>query len=374
MIEPEPLQQVGTTCVRFRGRKLIYFSGCDYFRLSRHRDILAALQAGASKYGLNVAASRLTTGNHRLYAELESKLKQFFAAPDALLVPDGYVSNLITAQALAGNFSHALVDEHAHPSLLDAASLLDCPIVRFKHRNVAALSQAVIRCGEGSKLILLTDGLFSHNGAVAPLREYLTCLPRDAVMLVDDAHGAGVLGKTGKGSLEYARVSRGRVIQTITLSKAFGVYGGAILGNKPLRHRILDRSRMFVGSTPLPLPLVNACLKVVAVLASNKGLRRRLGKNSGYVHEALLKGGFPVVGKNSPIAALFPRDDKAARIIERKLLESGIYPPYIHYPSGSSTGYFRFVISSEHTPSELNALVEGLHICQPALFKLPVNA
>ena len=371
MVEPEPLQQVGTTCVRFRGHKLIYFSGCDYFRLSRHPDLIAALNTGAREYGLNVAASRLTTGNHPLYAHLESKLRTFFAAPDALLVPDGYVSNLMVAQALAGNFSHVLVDERAHASLSDAASLLDCPVIRFKHRDMASLTDAVLRCGRGSKVILLTDGLFSHNGAVAPLREYLAVLPTDALLLVDDAHGAGVLGKTGKGSLEQARLSRSRVIQTITLSKAFGVYGGAILGNKPLRRCILDRSRMFVGSTPLPLPLVNACIKSVALLDSNKGMRMRLSRNSAYVHDELLKHGFPVVGENSPVASLFPKDGTAARMVERNLLKAGIYPPYIHYPSGSSEGYFRFAISSEHSPSELNALLGALRLCQPSLFKLP---
>jgi len=373
MIEPEPVQQIDATRILFRGRKLIYFSGCDYFRLSRHPGVIAALNEGTLEYGLNVAASRLTSGNHPLYARLESKLRAFFAAPDALLVPDGYVSNLVVAQALTGNFSHALIDEKAHPSLVDAAGLLDCPVLRFKHRSAASLTDAVARSGRDSKVILLTDGLFSHSGAVAPLPEYSAVLPKDAVMLVDDAHGAGVLGKTGKGSLEYVRLTRSRVIQTITLSKAFGVYGGAILSNKQLRQRILDRSRMFVGSTPLPLPLVCACLKAVAILASNKGLRKHLSENSTYVHDALLKGGFPVVGRNSPVASLFPTDGKAARTIERNLLKSRIYPPYIHYPSGPSAGYFRFAISSEHTSSELNALVQALRLCQPTLFKSPPN-
>src|SRR5439155_17340644 len=102
------------------------------------------------------------------------------------------------------------------------------------------------------KIILLTDGMFSHDGSAAPLAEYLTILPKDALILVDDAHGAGVLGKSGQGALEHAGVSRRRIIQTITLSKAFGIYGGAILGTARLREKIFCRSRMFIGSTPLP--------------------------------------------------------------------------------------------------------------------------
>src|SRR5437660_1163296 len=119
--EPEPLQQINRTYVRCRGRKLSYFSGCDYFRLASHPKVLAALRIGAAKYGLNVAASRLTTGNHLLYHRLEQELARFFAAPNALLVSTGYLTNLIVAQALAGKFSHVLIDDDSHPSLSDAA-------------------------------------------------------------------------------------------------------------------------------------------------------------------------------------------------------------------------------------------------------------
>src|ERR1051325_6192788 len=213
MTEPEPVQQVERTYVRYRGRKLSYFSGCDYFRLASHPEVITALEEGVAKYGLNVAASRLTTGNHILYQELEKYLADFFGAEDALLVSGGYVTNLIVAQALAGNFSHAIVDEKAHPSLWDAARLLDSPVLKVKHQDAEELNQLVRRCGPGARLLLLTDGMFAHDGPVAPLREYLQVLPKDSLILVDDAHGVGVLGKTGKGTLEHAGVSRKRIIQ-----------------------------------------------------------------------------------------------------------------------------------------------------------------
>src|SRR5437763_16734407 len=114
MSEPEPLQQIARTYVRWRGRKLSYFAGCDYFRLASHPKVLAGLEAGMKKYGVNVAASRLTTGNHVLYRELEQGLAEFFEAPSALLVSSGYLSNLAVAQALAGSFSHALIDEQSN--------------------------------------------------------------------------------------------------------------------------------------------------------------------------------------------------------------------------------------------------------------------
>jgi len=367
MNEPEPLQQLERTYVRLQNRKLSYFSGCDYFRLSSHPSVLAAAAAGIKKYGLNVAASRMTTGNHVLYRQLERSLADFFGAEDALLVSSGYMTNLVVAQAMAGNVSHALLDKGSHPSLADAAQLLDCPMLEFDSRNPDQLASAVRRCGPGANLALLTDGMFSRDGSAAPLAAYRKVLPRDAVIIVDDAHGTGVLGRTGKGALEHAGVDRGRIIQTITLSKAFGAYGGAILSTARLRQRILDRSRLFVGSTPLPLPLANAALTSIKILTKDKSLRRRLFQNAGYVKTALRQAGLTMPETPGPILALRPTGDREAEQLKRKLLAAGIYPPFIRYPGGPASGYYRFVISSEHTRSQLDSLVRVL-ISAPAFF------
>ena len=360
MTEPEPLQQIDRTCVRFRRRKLAYFSGCDYFRLASHPRLIAALHNGVRKFGLNVAASRLTTGNHVLYRQLEAELARFFAAESATLVSSGYVTNLIAAQALAGNFSHALLDDDAHSSVSDATRLLDCPVLRFKSRDVDALAAAVRRCGPGSKLLLLTDGMFSGDGSAAPLAQYLEVLPKDALILVDDAHGAGVLGRTGKGAIEHAGVSRRRIIQTVTLSKSFGAYGGAILSTARFRQRILDRSHMFVGGTPLPLPLANAALEGVRLLKANPSLRRRLLNNATYVKTALREAGLPLPETPGPIVPVRPKRPAESARLRRALLAAGIYPPFIKYPGGPPNGYFRFVISSEHTRPQLDVLLQVL--------------
>ena len=360
MTEPEPLQQIDRTCVRFRRRKLSYFSGCDYFRLASHPRVIAALHAGVKKFGLNVAASRLTTGNHAIYLKLEAELARFFAAESATLVSSGYVSNLVAAQALAGNFSHALLDDDAHASVSDAARLLDCPVLQFKSRDVDALAAAVQRCGPESKLLVLTDGMFSRDGSAAPLAQYLKILPKDALILVDDAHGAGVLGRTGQGAPEHAGVSRRRVIQSVTLSKAFGAYGGAILGSARLRQQILDHSRMFVGSTPLPLPLANAAMEGIRILKSDKSLRQRLARNAAHVKATLREAGLPLAETPGPIVPLLPRSPSEAARLNRALLAAGIYPPFIKYPGGPPSGYFRFVISSEHSRPQLDALLAVL--------------
>lgn len=312
------------------------------------------------KYGLNVAASRMTTGNHELYGKLEKSLAQFFGCESALLVSNGYVTNLIVAQALTGNFSHVLIDEKAHPSLADAAQFFDCPILKFKHRDAQDLSQAVSRIGKDAKPILLADGMFSHDGSLSPLKAYLKILPRTSVMLIDDAHGAGTLGENGRGTIELDGVPRNRVIQTITLSKAFGVYGGAVLCSGDLRDKIVSRSRMVGGSTPLPLPLANAVIISIQLLRTDKNLRRRLTKNVAFLKGELRQSGFEISAPPSPIVAIVPKSDREAKMLKSRCVANGVFPSFIKYHGGPKNGYFRFAISSEHTEAQLTALLKAL--------------
>ena len=252
------------------------------------------------------------------------------------------------------------MDDLAHPSLVDAARFLDCPVLRFKTRDAEDLTRAVRRCGPEAKLIVLTDGMFAKDGSAAPLGEYLKVLPKAALLLVDDAHGAGVLGRTGQGALEHAGISRRRVIQIITLSKAFGVYGGAVLGTRTMRKRVLDRSHLFVGSTPLPLPLASAALRSLEILRADVSLRRRLMGNAGYVRASLRKAGFPLPETPGPIVPLAARRAADVPKLKRAFLNAGILPPFIKYPGGPANGYFRFVISSEHTRAQLDCILQVL--------------
>ena len=353
----EPLQQVERTFVLRRGRKLCYFGGCDYFRLSSHPAVLAAMREGLEEFGLNVAASRKTTGNHPLYEKLEAALAAFFGVDAAVLVSNGYLANLVVAQALAGDFTHALIDERAHASLFDAAAAAPgCRLMPFKHRDAADARRAARVAGRRARLLLLTDGLFSHSGQVAPLGDYLRLLPKNTVLLVDDAHGAGTLGRQCRGTVEWLGVSEERIIQTVTLSKAFGVYGGAVLGSRRLRDRIVSRSRLFTGNTPLPPPLANAALMALQVVRADARMRRRLLVNTRYVKAAFDEAGFPATDGPGPIVAIEPRGARHAESLRRRLLAHGIHPPLIHYLGGPASGYFRFAISSEHSAEQLDAL------------------
>ena len=356
----EPLQHSDRTHVLYRGRRLSYFGGCDYFRLSSHPEVLSALEEGLRQFGLNVAASRMTTGNHALYEKLERRLARFFGGERAVVVSSGYATNLVVAQALAGEFSHALVDARAHASLGDAAQWLGCPVLRFQHRDAADAARLGHQCGRRARLILLSDGLFSHDGSLAPLHDYLEVLPADTVLLVDDAHAAGVIGRTGRGTAECLGVRSRRIVQTLTLSKAFGAYGGAILGSLRLQEKILARSHLFAGNTPLPLPLVCAALKALELLEKDCGLRQRLEFNIRQIKGGLQHAGVPIPNTPSPIVSWEPTSAREAQRFTQQLLAREIFPSLIRYPGGPDSGYFRFAVSSEHSAGQLDALLEVL--------------
>lgn len=360
MLEPEPLQFVGENEVRWRSRRYTYFSGCDYFRLARDPKVAQAARRALAEHGLNVAASRRTTGNHLVYAQLETALAAFFGAETALVFPDGYLAPGAVAQALAGKCTHALVDEGAHGALLDAARMLDCPVKKFRHRDVSDAARVLVQCGRNAHPLILTDGMFSHDGSVAPLREYLKILPQRGMMLVDDAHGAGVLGTTGQGSLEHEGVSRKRIIQCATLSKALGVYGGVALVSRALRVKILAGSRMFAGTTPLPPPLAGAALVALKILRGEPARRKRLFQNTAFVRKQLRRANWNLSETPGPLIRLPLLPPAATRDLKERLLAARILPPYIQYGNTSAPGFFRFVISSEHTRAQLEKLAAVL--------------
>jgi 7-keto-8-aminopelargonate synthetase-like enzyme len=343
-----------------RRRKLIYFGGCDYFRLASHPEVLRALQEGLKEYGLNVAASRTTTGNHKLFGQLEVALAKFFRAEGAALVSSGYAANLAFTQSVAGKFTHALLDGRAHGSLRDASELLICPVIPFRHRDVADLRWHLRKLDRTARPLVMTDGMFAHDGSLAPLDNYLAAMPRRGILLVDDAHGAGTLGKAGRGTPEVFGLRDPRLVQTFSLSKAFGVYGGAVVGNARVVEAIQGTSRIFIGNTPPPLPLVSAVLKSMELLRTDNSFRQRLRANTTRIKTALRVGGIALAENDSPVVAIVPATAGMAALISRQLSRTGIFPPLIRYGGGTSHGFFRFAISSEHTPMQLETLAKAL--------------
>jgi 8-amino-7-oxononanoate synthase len=345
----EPLQQVDRVEVQVGHRKLLYFGGCDYHRLSSHPAIVRALHSSLDTYGLTTAASRKTTGNHRLFEMVEERASRYFGAERAVLLSSGYLANIAIGQGLRGTIDRALIDERCHGSLLDALQCIGCPLVTFRHRDPLDLEQKIAKY-RVSKTLVVTDGLFAFDGSLAPLSAYRAITGPKPLFWVDDAHAAGVLGRRGEGSIDASGISRRSVIQTITFSKAFGVYGGAILCEEHLRRNVVSRSSAVAGNTPLPLPLAAGILQSLRVLK-----RSHLKKLSANVQLFWKTVGPVPENASSPIIAVTnsPR-------LSRALLAASIYPTLIRYRGGPPTGYFRFAISSAHTSEQVVRLAETI--------------
>lgn len=368
---PAPLRPVDRTGVRFEGRRLAYFAGCDYYRLSTHPAVLAAARDALERHGLGVGASRLTTGNHPLYEELEHWLARFFHAPAALLVHSGYATNPVVAQALANTVTHAFIDARAHPSLRDAATLLGCPVTDFAHRDPADLDRHLRELPADARPLVLTDGLFSHDGSIAPLAEHLGVLPDTGLLLVDEAHAAGVLGDRGGGSAEHCGVRDPRLVRTGTLSKAFGSGGGFVLAPRRLVDLVITRSRWFAGSTPTPLPLVAAALVAGRLIQEDAAMRTRLAANTRRVKTAAREAGLASPDTPAPMLGVIPSGPAAAQRIRRALLRRRTFPSLIRYPGGPPAGYYRFALSSEHTEADLAGLAMAFADFNPPVSPAP---
>lgn len=347
--------------VLYRGRKLLCFAGCDYLRLSSHPAVRAAINDTLARHGLTVAASRVTTGNHQLYSRLEQELARFADTETAVLAPNGYTANLIAVQAIADKVTHVLIDERAHASLLDAARLLECPIATFKHRHVDDLKRQLNRLPASARPLVMTDGLFAGDGSIAPLKEQTAVLPATGWLLLDDAHGFGVLGKHGRGTPEWSGTRSEQVIQTVSLSKAVGAFGGAILTSRAHGKQIVSRSSLFAGSTPMPLPLVGGVLAALKVLNADIARRKRLVHNAARIKNAIRSAGIALPDTPAPIVSVqIDSAPSAVGRFRRHLLAHGIYPTSARYPGTAASNRFRFVISSEHSVEQIDQLAKAL--------------
>ncbi len=361
MLGPE-ITPVEDNYVLFEGKKLLYFGGTDYHRFSRHPQIRKAAARAADQYGLSPTGSRATTGNHPLYQELEREIAQFFATEAALVTPCGYLANAILLQTIGNDFERLFIDQGAHSSLVDAARQTGKPLVFFHHRSVNDLAARLQEfCSPDCRPLILTDGVFPAVGEIAPLQEYAELVRHySGKLLIDDAHGMGVLGKNGRGSAEEAGLPKDIFFQTGTLSKAFGTFGGVITGNTTLIQKIQQRSAAFIVSTGIPLPVAAAAFQAVRYLREYPGLIRQLRHKTSYVKEQLNRLGFHFPRTPIPIISLsFPEEEKNQRL-SQLLLENEIFPSFNQYPGAPAGGHFRFVISSQHTEGQISRLLNTI--------------
>jgi 8-amino-7-oxononanoate synthase len=345
------------------GRQLIDFSSNDYLGLARHPAVAAAMAECAQHSGAGSGASHLVTGHGIEHARLEEELAAFTGRERALLFSTGYMANLAVVSTLAGRGESVLLDRLSHASLIDGALLSGARFKRYAHADAAA-AESALASSEGAVAVVATDGVFSMDGDVAPL-DALARASRahDAWLVVDDAHGLGVLGASGRGAVEYYGLDTEAVPVLVgTLGKAFGSFGAFVAGSHDLIEFLMQRARSYIYTTALPQPVAAATRKALEIAQRETWRRERV-----LALTARFRAGAANVGVRltespaTPIQPIVIGSAEAALDAQQELLAAGfcviaIRPPTV--PRGSSR--LRITLSAAHTEAQVDRLVEAL--------------
>lgn len=354
-----PVTSSTTTTVEIGGRTLLSFGGCDYLGLAHHAAVVGAAREALGVYGLSTTASRVTTGNTAAHDRLEQDAARLLSQPAAVVVPEGYTANLALAQALARRVRMALIDERAHRSLPDAATAGGLQIVRFSHRDAADAARCLARVGP-EPVAILTDGVFTADGAVAPVRELLAALRthRD-VLVVDDCHGVGVLGE-GRGTCRMLGVSDPRLVITTTLAKGLGCYGGVVAGGHETIDEVRGFATAFICTTPVPPAIAAAASAAIRILEHDRPRLAALAANARALRGAIRSLGLELADQPTPIVAFAMADEGAMEQLHLGLMEEGILAPLIRYPGGPAARFFRLTVTAEHSTAQIECLREAM--------------
>ena len=347
------------------GRACRNFCSNDYLGLANHPDVVAALRAGAEHYGAGSGASHLVCGHQRPHQELEEALAEFTGRERALLFSTGYMANLGAVSALVGRGDTVLEDRLNHASLLDAGLLSGARFRRYAHADADDLG-AKLGDGRGRQLVV-TDGVFSMDGDAAPLAELADmCEEQGAGLMVDDAHGLGVLGEHGGGLVETTGLNERVPVLVGTLGKAFGTGGAFVAGDEALIETLIQFARTYIYTTALPPAVAAATLKSLELARGEAWRREHLQTLIRRFREDAAERGYELLPSATPIQPLLVGDDETALHISDRLREQGFLVTAIRPPTvPEGTARLRVTLSAAHEEADVKALLEALDQAHP---------
>jgi 8-amino-7-oxononanoate synthase len=351
------------------GRWLAGFCGNDYLGLSQHFSVVAALQDAAAQHGAGGTASHLVCGHHAAHEALERELADWLQVPRALLFGSGFLGNLAVLQGLLGEDDACVQDRLNHASLLDAARLAGCRLRRYPHADAEGAVRQLRSLSTGAA-VLATDGVFSMDGDMAPLRELaLVARVQKALLYVDDAHGIGVVGPDGRGSVAACRLDASTVpLQLVTLGKALGGYGAVVAGEAALVEHLAETARPYVYTTALPPAQAAASLAAVKLARREHWRREKLQALVERLRKGARAAGFELMPSDTPIQPLRVGEDRVALAMASALEAQGFWvaairPPTV--PEGSAR--LRITLSALHGGEDVDALLEALQWARDAV-------
>jgi len=343
------------------GRRYLAFCSNDYLGLAHHPALVEAACRGAERYGVGAGASALISGHTEAHEALEARLARFVRLPRALHFGAGYLANLGLVAALAGRGGTVFSDELNHACLIDGARLSRADVQVYPHLDVAALARMLESCSTAEKLVA-TDAVFSMDGDLAPLPELLELCERyDAWLVVDDAHGFGVLGEGGRGTLSHFGISSPRIAYMGTLGKAAGVHGAFVAGDDALIEWLVQRARTYVFTTASPPLLACALMASVELIEQEESRRKHLRALVGRLKQRLEDLPWRLRASDTPIQPLIVGDNRAALDLAEGLRSRGIWVPAIRPPTVPvGTARLRIALSAAHSVEHVDELAAAL--------------
>jgi glycine C-acetyltransferase len=339
------------------GKRVLNFCSNNYLGLANHPKVVEAVQIAVKKYGVGPGAVRSIAGTMQLHLDLESRLAKFKRVESTITFQSGFNANTATIPALVGKEDVIFSDELNHASIIDGSRLSGAEIIRYKHSDATDLDR-VIREAEGKyrRGIIITDGVFSMDGDVAPLDElYKISSKYDILLMVDDAHGEGVLGEGGRGIVDHFKLHGKVDVEVGTFSKAFGVMGGAVAGNPTVVEWLRQRGRPFLFSSAMTVPDAAACIASIDLLANSTELVDRLWENARYFKAEMKRLGFNTGVSTTPITPVMLGEAPLAQEFSQNLFDEGVFA----MPLGSPTvpkgkARIRVMISATHSREDLD--------------------
>ncbi len=342
------------------GRRVLNFSSNNYLGLANHPRLIEAAKQAMDRYGVGPAAVRTIAGTMSLHVELERRLAAFKGVEAAITFQSGFTANLATIPALVGRGDVIFSDRLNHASIIDGCRLSRAQIVAYEHCDPDDLRRQIAATSEYGRRLIVTDGVFSMDGDIAPLPElYEIAAEHDILLMVDDAHGEGVLGRGGRGIVDHFDLHGKVDIEVGTLSKAFGVVGGVVAGKQVIVDWLRQRGRPFLFSSAMTVPDVAACLAAVDVLEESTELVDRLWQNAEYFKAGMQSLGFDTGRTQTPIVPVMLGEAPLAQQFSKRLFEEGVFAMAIGYPTvPQGQARIRVMNSATHSRDDLDLALD----------------
>lgn len=357
------VDQISSCAIKINGENFINFSSNDYLGLSNHPKLISASVEATNLYGVGSGASRLISGNHKLYEKLETLMAEFKECESCVVFGSGFTANQGVITSLVSKNDLVILDKLDHASIIDGARLSLADMRIYPHRDMRKLEH-ILRNSKGyKKRLIITDGVFSMDGDIAPLKDILNLAKKyNSICLLDDAHGGFVLGKNGKGLCEHLGVvDHENLIQVGTFSKALGCLGGYVVGSRLLASFLHNKARSLIYSTALPASVLASIIAGIRVIKEEPELRSKLWENVDYFHSKIKQMGFNTMdSKTHIIPFVFGNVEETTRV-SKHLFDSKIYAPAIRPPTvAKDSCRVRISLSASHTKEHLDKVLTVL--------------